>query len=170
MRRINHLVGGRQDNRVALRAHEVAAPPGVVAMIGLHALDEHQPALVDRLDRVPRPGRRGFPVIRAATAPGRGTMRLVREIGADDRVAAPVTRREQLPIGDPLRLGIAAVVPQPVIVRAGTRRTAMVVQDDLEAEGPSIGHDLVHDLQAVQSLEIRVLRIVDTVRHARAIE
>ncbi len=41
----------------------------------------------------------------------------------------------------------------------------MVIEDDLEADLPGVGDDLLENLESVKTCQIRVLRVVDGVRH-----
>ena len=48
----------------------------------------------------------------------------------------------------------------------------MMVKDDLQTDLPGIGDDLLEDLQRIQTLKIRILRVVDVVgiRHGHQVD
>src|SRR5262249_61940035 len=80
--RIDQLVGARKAYRIKSRALELAAPPVLVAVVELDALNQDQPARVCGEDRVPGSFGRQAPVgSGAAVSPVRCAMRLVGEIG-----------------------------------------------------------------------------------------
>src|SRR5262245_65738510 len=105
----------------------------------------------------------------AAIAP-RAVVRLVVQVRADHREIVGVALRQHLPVRYPLRLTVLGIVPQAVLRRAGTGLAAMMIEDDLEADLVSVLDDLVHDLQAGETLEIGIERIVDAARDRRSAE
>ena len=170
VRGINQLVGHVERDGVRLRAAQVAAVPVGLAARGLHALDQQQPIRVDHLDGIAGARGGGGPVGCGAVAPGGGVMRLVRQVGGDDGGVAGVMGGQRLPGADPLRLGVAAVHPQSVGVGVAAGSAAVVVQDDLQADGPGICHDPVHHLRPGQPSQVRVDAVVDAGRHGAGLE
>ena len=162
--------GDIEHDRPVLHAHEVAAPPVVLVVVRLDAFDEDQPVRVGGQHGIAGPlGRRG-PVGCGIAAPGRRPVRLVVQIGADHGRIAGIVPGQHRPVGDPLLLGVSALVPQPVGVGASPGAGAMVIEDDLQADLAGIGHDLVHDLQAGEAGQIRVLAEVDAVGRAAGVK
>ena len=169
VRRVDQLVVEREVDRPVAHAHQVAAPPIALAVVGADAFDEDQPVGVHRADGVAGRLRRQRPVVGAAAAPGT-VVRLVVQVRTDDRLIVGIARRQHLPVVDPGRLRILAVVPQAILGRAGPGIAAVMVEDDLEADLVCIVDDLVHDLQRRQALQVRVLAEVDAVRRGRRMQ
>ena len=92
VRRVDQLVVEVEVDRPVAHAHQVAAPPVGLALIGGDALDEDQPVGIDRADGVAGALGRRRPVGRPAAAPGAG-VRLVVQVGADHRRVVGVARR-----------------------------------------------------------------------------
>ena len=84
------------------------------------------------------------------------TMRLVVQVGRNDRGIALVALGQHHPVIDPVLFGKGAVVPQAVLVRAIARMAAMMVQDDPHPELPRIIDDPVDDFEARQPGQIRI--------------
>ena len=80
-------------------------------------------------------------------------MRLVSQIGPDDRLIATVVVGQHDPILDPARLGDLVGVPQ---WGPGVGGRIMAVQDDLQATDASPLNDPIHECQTAQPLEVGV--------------
>ena len=79
-------------------------------------------------------------------------MRLIGQVGADYRGVGAVALGQHRPVGDPAALRILRGVPEARGLRAVAGLGTVVIEDDPQAQRPGLGHDLVHELQAVQSL------------------
>ena len=148
------------------RVRQVAAPPVVARGGPFDALHDHQQVRVGREHGITGPLRRQPPVVRAPVAPRGRPVRLVVKVDADHGRGSRVASREQREVRDPGALGIGRGVPEAGAVGTVARLRAVVVEDDPQADLAGIGHDPVHHLEAVEPLEVGILREVDAVRQA----
>ncbi len=162
--RVDDPVGHTQCDRPVFDTHQIATPPPIgLALVGGHALDEDQPVGVHREDGVACPFGRRRPIGRSPpAAPPGSVVRFVVQISTDHRRIVAVALCQHLPIGDPRRLGVAALVPETVPVGgAGAGAAAVVIEDHPHADLSGIADDLVHDLQRREACQLGVLVEVD---------
>ena len=117
VRGVDDPVGHVERDGPVLDAHQVAAPPVVLALVGADTLDEDQQIGIDAQDCVAGPLGRTCPVGGAAAAPG-AVVGLVVQVHPDHRRVVLVPRGQRLPVGDPGVLGVLAVVPKTVFAGA----------------------------------------------------
>ena len=172
MHRVHELVRHAQHHRVCGNTLQVAAPPGGLVVVLLHAFHDDQPIGVGGQHGVAAAFSGLVPVGGGvAVAPAGGALGFVEQVGADHRAVARVAARQHGPVVDPALLGVVAVagdVPHVLAeVVVSLRRVA--VQDHAQADLAAVGDDLVHALDGGQPLQVGVLREVDAVGgHARA--
>src|SRR5690606_12657108 len=121
----------------------------------LDALDDDQPVGVGGQDAVAAGLRGQAPVGGGvAAAPGGLAVGLVVQVGADDGGVAAVAGRQHLPVGDPALLAVGGGVPE-LGLPAGAG--AVPVEQDADAAGAGLLHQLVQDLDGLQPHQVGIL-------------
>src|SRR5262249_56498987 len=102
VQRVDDAVGDIQDDGELAGPHQVSAPPVALAVVVLDPLDEDQPVRVGLEYGVAGP-LGGQPPVggQVAVAPAGYAVRLIVQIGADDRRVAGVALRLLYPVFDP---------------------------------------------------------------------
>ena len=94
-------------------------------------------------------------------------MGFVVQISANDHRIIFVVSCQHLPIGDPARLWIGGGIPERRLrASVGT----VTVKDDVQTNLAGVADDLIHNLQSIQPLEIRIFKEVNAVRCAASIQ
>src|SRR5579883_194205 len=171
---IHQAVRYSQTYRPKSSVDQLAALPGPVHHVSkpvfdlFDTFDENQPVRIYFVNHVCTLfGCHGPISLRVATTPGAVPGWLVVEVGADYRVVAKIALSQGTPLIDPLVLSELYGIPE---IRLTISRRTMLIEDDFELPLTSFDDNLVHDLEPVQALEIRVLTEVNPVRREIGIE
>ena len=97
-------------------------------------------------------------------------MWLVVEVDADDGRVSRIAGGQHGQIADPFAFGIRGRVPEARGIGAVARLGAVMIEEDLEPDLAGVAHDLVHDLQTILPLQVRVFVEVDAIGSAPRIE
>ena len=160
MRRIQQLLLIGQGDWIGEHPIEIAAPPDVVLSGAFH---DDQPVRIDGQNSVSNALGGGVP-----KGPGGGALGLVPQICTDHRGVVQVALRQHDPVRDgPLLrvVGVPGDVPVALQVEM-TAQAAVAVQDDAHPNLAAVLHQLVQNLQRSEALQVRVVPVVDVLRHA----